>query len=302
MPQFNRTDPPEIILTGLDVEPPDASWGTASRVQREAYFRQLAVFMRDGLYRQLRKGIGADGRRMPPRRRKRSDGATGPVLSPHWSDSRFRTQLRHEGTGRMARLYWLEPWASIVTYHAEGKVKGAPVRNVVGLTEAEEAAAVKKARAWYAGQNWTGTGVSVSMIPGQRERVERAAAGFERIRPLLGLPDLPPAPIRVPAQPVLPPLPRVVLAPPLPKYLPAVELTQRVRVVYEAAGRAEVSDLALAQTLVKLEGVPTRKLREIALRLGIEPVPIERDRILDLLRETLEGRLAEARRLYRGAS
>jgi hypothetical protein len=298
MPQFTRLDPPDIVLTGADVEPTEEWWLFLSPRQRETYYLQLAVAMRDGLYRQLHKGIGANGQRLRGRKGPRHDRATGPVLVPHWSDSRFRTQLRWEATGRMARLYWLDPWASIVSYHARGLVRGAPVRNVIGLCAAELERAVKQARKWYAGQDWATPGAMVAMAPAARQAVTGAVAGFERTRVALGLPPLPSVPWLTRPIELRAPLPPARVAPPLPVGLDAAEVAQRVRVVYDAAGRAATTDAAIRQTMRRLERYRLGTLREVAVRLGIDPAPDDRDAVLELIRRTLVDRLREARRLY----
>lgn len=134
---------------GPDVEPLDPGFAAVPPAERKAYFRQLGLEMRDRKYAELRKGIDVNGAKMPRRKRPRRDGATGPVLSPHWSDSRFRTQLRWDGQTDRAVLWWLKPWAKVVSAHARGRVRGAPVRDVIGLTSASMATAVDRARKWY---------------------------------------------------------------------------------------------------------------------------------------------------------
>jgi hypothetical protein len=324
MPQFTRLDPPDVVLTGADVEPTEEGWLFEPANRKQAYYQQLAVLMRDGLYRQLFKGIGANGARMKRRKYPRADGGNGPVLSPHWSDSRFRTHMRWEATGQRARIYWLDPWASIVSYHARGLVRGAPVRNVIGLCEVEQEVAIRKARKWYAGQPWANQPgpltpvLPVAMGAAERELVTNAYAGFGRAREALGLapiremnyvvqlrvPIKPPSglPPFVPARPggALPERPPVIVAPPIPRGLSGMEVEQRFRLIYEAAGRAATTDPAIDQTIRRLGAYNLSTLHEVAFRVGINPIPNNKADIVELLRRTLDGRLREARRLRGG--
>jgi hypothetical protein len=94
---------------------------------------------------ELRKGIGADGAKLKPvRPSSRPDGAGGPPLDPHYGESRSVQNLKHS-VGRKAEtvtLWWTGrsrgiSFGAILGYHARGEVRGAPVRDVLDLTEAD---------------------------------------------------------------------------------------------------------------------------------------------------------------------
>ena len=162
LPDLSRA---QIRIGGPDFEPPGPEWRWTTPDQRRGYWREVAVLSRDEVYRQLHKGIGANGEKLPPRRRPRRDHANGPVLSPHWSDSRFRTELRWQGTPDGAVLWWRSPWGRIVGYHARGEVRGAPARNVIGITVQGQERVKKKAAEWWASQVRTGRmGTGVTML------------------------------------------------------------------------------------------------------------------------------------------
>jgi len=155
----------QITISGTDFEPPTPEWRWATPEQRRGYWRYVAVMARDEVYRQLHKGIGADGQKMAARKRPRRDHANGPVLSPHWSDSRFRTELRWQGTPDGAVLWWKSPWGRIVGYHAQGMVRGAPARNVVGITRQGQERIIAHAHKWWASQVRTGRmGAGATML------------------------------------------------------------------------------------------------------------------------------------------
>jgi hypothetical protein len=134
-------------LAGGDLAPPDLMLAPARL--RKAFWSQVAVLARDQKYRELKAGIGVDGQRLPPRKRRRHDRARGPVLVPHWNDSRFITMLRWEATTSGAVLWWRFPWGKIVAYHAQG-IRGV-VRNVVGLSAESVDRVRERAAKWWAG-------------------------------------------------------------------------------------------------------------------------------------------------------
>lgn len=82
-------------------------------------------------------------------------GWTGPGLMPQRELSRTRRYLRviayPQGNPDRVVGYWLNKWGPILGYHARGEVKGAPVRDVVGMSEADIAEAKARAvRRWAA--------------------------------------------------------------------------------------------------------------------------------------------------------
>ena len=124
-------------LAGL-VEPSARSWRSATAADRKALYEfagRLAVAEKRA---ELARAIGSDGRRMEARKRPRPDGANGPVLTPHDERSRTARLMAARAWAGGVTLFWHSgigkgqrtPWGTILGYHADGKVKGAPVRDV----------------------------------------------------------------------------------------------------------------------------------------------------------------------------
>ena len=292
-------------LEGADVEPLDGSFRTATERQRQAYYQQLAVYARDRKYAELHKGLDVDGRTMPPRKYPRADRAHGRVLSPHFSDSRFQTQLRWKGTATAAILWWTKRWAKVVSAHALGRVRGAPVRNVIGLTVESILKAVNQARKWWAaraGLPGKGPGPAVTLAPGDRELIERSTEGFERVRAALGLP---PRPVVVPPSPVppLPPMPFIDVAPKVGRGLDRLEVLQRLLALFDATARGQASRRAIERTMDQLRAEhSTATLRFFLERFGVLNPPEDRDELIRLLRRAFLDRLREALALMVGLS
>jgi hypothetical protein len=129
-----------IQIRGDDIEPKGEAWDNATPADRRAYYQRAGelalVIKRD----EIRRGIGYDGKPLEPvLPSSRPDGAKGKPLDPHYARSRtYRllamrvatngvTLFWHSGHGRKQKL----PWATILGYHADGVVIGAPMRDVV---------------------------------------------------------------------------------------------------------------------------------------------------------------------------
>jgi hypothetical protein len=78
---------------------------------------------------------------MDPRKHPRSDGANGPVMDPHGAASRAYKLLASSATAKGCKLFWRAGGAivskkgviympEVLGYHADGLVRGAPVRDV----------------------------------------------------------------------------------------------------------------------------------------------------------------------------
>ena len=113
----------------------------------------------EALIQQIQRSVGANGLPLPPRTWERPDKADGPILIPHYSGSRFITQMiwgQRDGTE--AVVTWRQPWAETVTRWAEGlrleTSEGLKtiVCDVVGLAPQFEAKVKEKAFKWWAGQ------------------------------------------------------------------------------------------------------------------------------------------------------
>lgn len=147
-------------LAGRDVEPLDPYWPHLPASEHLAYYRILGEKARHRKLRELDAGVGVNGRRLASvKPESRRDGGSGPPLSPHNAASRFQRYLRvHVAVDRCV-LYWGYGWRKVVRGHRIGW--GAlPIRDVVGLTKRDFAAAVAEARSEWAQRNGMG-GVAV---------------------------------------------------------------------------------------------------------------------------------------------
>jgi hypothetical protein len=102
--------------------------------------------------RELRRGKGVDGRPLKPvQPASRPDGAKGPPLSPHQAESRSQRWLRATigAKAGTVTLWWSHGWGRILGYHARGEVRGAPVRDVIGLTAADRRAFDAELARWW---------------------------------------------------------------------------------------------------------------------------------------------------------
>lgn len=130
-PAFNQP------LRGL-IEPDSPSWRSAGPPDRLAFYREAGPLAVKEKRRELALAIGSNGRRMKPRKHPRSDGADGPVLTPHDEDSRTSRLLAARAFQDGLTLFWhsgiskgtRKAWGVILGYHARGQVRGAPVRDV----------------------------------------------------------------------------------------------------------------------------------------------------------------------------
>lgn len=126
-------------LTGL-IEPTAKTWLDATPAQRAWYYGQLAKLAERKKRVELMQAIGRYGV-MDPRKRPRADGADGPVMDPHGGASRAFKLLASSGTAKGCKLYWRAGGAivsksgtiyftDVLSFHAQGLVRGAPIRDV----------------------------------------------------------------------------------------------------------------------------------------------------------------------------
>jgi hypothetical protein len=150
-----------------ELEPDDPDFARASPATRRKYFDAAGAMILDELAKQLGKGIGRNGRQMRVRIQPvLSDGADGPVMEPHYEASRVITLADYVATDRGVTLFWhagtghrshrrartkgksATPFGEILGYHAEGLVRGAPVRDV-RLCKARVANVVRKLKSLW---------------------------------------------------------------------------------------------------------------------------------------------------------
>lgn len=144
-------------LAGL-IEPTARSWSVASTAERKALYEQAGKLAVKAKRAELTRAIGRNGRRMKPRKHPRKDGANGPVLTPHDSASRTDRLMDSKATANGVTLFWhsgigrkqRKSWGTILGYHADGKVKGAPKRDVRLSTRAITGLKADLARWWTA--------------------------------------------------------------------------------------------------------------------------------------------------------
>ena len=154
-------------LIGL-VEPDSPEWASAPAALRRAYYEESGRLALQQLAKQLGKGIGANGRAMKARIRAiLPDGADGPVMEPHYDASRVITLADYKSTDKALTIFWhagsghtshriakkkgkkATPFGTILQYHADGLVRGVPVRDV-RLSKANIAVVKLRMKQWWA--------------------------------------------------------------------------------------------------------------------------------------------------------
>lgn len=276
----------QFRLSGRDFEPTDLAWHLATPEQRTGYWNQIALLARDRKYAELNSGTGVDGNQLPPRKKPRHDHANGRVLVPHYSDSRFRTELRWGATADGAILYWKSPWGKVVGYHARGEVRGAPVRNVIGLTARSQQQVYQQAQKWWAGQ-------VESRRFGAGTTMQGPSPG--RIGPVAGWTSSPPS--RKPDSPFAGSMPARqrpnVAAPAIPRNAQAYRIEQQLWPLWDAAGRRRTTPAAIDAAVAGLARATLATLDEVLVRFGVDSadLPATKPEALRMLRTILLDRL-----------
>lgn len=280
MPLVANTRRARFTISGRDFEPAGREWLMASPQDRKAYWKNLGVFARDAKRRELQKSLNVEGRRMPPRKRPRRDGARGPVLIPHHSESRFIRELRFEATTNGVVLWWTSHWAPAVRGHAE-RMGG--VRNVIGLTEESQDKVREQARQWWAGRVKEGRfgAAAVTRVGLRPTGTDGLTVWYQGAIPSRSRDSIFALPAAV--SPVRP----------LPAGAPASALANRVGEFLDAATRQQVGRADVDIFMGRFGRVPLVRLNEVLARLGVREVAATRDRALDLLRRNLLSRLRE---------
>jgi hypothetical protein len=167
-----NTEPLNIRLTGQEWEPAGPEWARASEADRRAYWRRLGEIALEVKRREIRRGIGIDGKKLKPvKPESRPDGAKGPPLIPHYAESRTINLLDVRTTASAATLYWKghgrTSWAKILGYHAyKHGARALPVRNTIGISPAGRKKIARDARDW-----WKRTHVTPKPKPEPRPKV-----------------------------------------------------------------------------------------------------------------------------------
>lgn len=154
-----------FLLPWEDVEPRgDAVWSIAgNRAQHR--FRQEAARLAAEVWDAARaKGLDRHGKRLArlsPRTVKYRRSSMGPAdpkappLTPAYDLSRTRSFLKRQVTAAGVWFWWKKdprakgPWGKIVWYHAMGMVRGAPVRDVMGFSQAELESIKRRLAMWW---------------------------------------------------------------------------------------------------------------------------------------------------------
>lgn len=116
--------------------------------------RSLEKVYTDGNRRDRLLALDRFGRRMPPRKKPRRDRANGPVMSPHRTSSGdikgyfVRVTRKRDGWTLVAGIRD----AAYYAFHAEGMVRGAPVRDVLGTTPRVHGLARREFHAFQQGE------------------------------------------------------------------------------------------------------------------------------------------------------
>ena len=130
-----------IQLRDRGLEPKDAAWKAAGADARKLFWQRVADYTLSVKRDEIRRGIGVDGDQfLPVKKASRPDGATGKPLDPHYAESRTYRLLASHVTASGATIFWRAhgrvSWTTILGYHADGMVIGAPVRDTIGLSKA----------------------------------------------------------------------------------------------------------------------------------------------------------------------
>jgi hypothetical protein len=130
---------------------PADEWAAAPDFLRRQILEFAAQRIKQEKIVQLANGIGADGKRLARVQPKsRRDRSTGPALSPHRAASRSQKWCRavigyKAGT---VVVTWSNGWLAILAYHAEGRVIGTYIRNILEF----HAAATRRIESAITGQ------------------------------------------------------------------------------------------------------------------------------------------------------
>jgi hypothetical protein len=174
-----------IELNGPEFEPGGVAWEDATEAERRAYWYRLSEIAYFIKRQEISRGIGADGRKLAKvKPSSRPDGSDGPPLDPHYGESRTARLLAYSSTASGATLFWRasgrKSWALILSYHAriEGEeVRGAPLRDTLGISPRGRARVVAQARDWWAARH----GIPPARIP--RAPLRRPPVPTVRPRP-----------------------------------------------------------------------------------------------------------------------
>jgi hypothetical protein len=179
-----------FTLSGPDMEPRGRLWDQATLAERHRWWAILAEETKAVKDRSLSKGLDRAGKRIirakPESRepyRRAGLGYTGPGLMPQRELSRTRRYLRviayPQGAPDRVVGYWLNKWGPILGYHARGEVKGAPIRDVVGLSDKDIETAIARARRRWAGEVAPAT-LPMPIAPIPQTAAPAARQGFFR--------------------------------------------------------------------------------------------------------------------------
>jgi hypothetical protein len=152
-------------LDWADVEPrDDPAWLWAGSALVGRFRREAAIIAASEWDKSRRRGLDRFGRPLAPiseytynnRRSAMGDAdPDAPPLTPAYDLSRTRSFLRKRNTDRGVYFWWIRDprvrrsWGVILGYHAAGQVRGAPIRDVIGFSDAEKAAIRAHMRRWW---------------------------------------------------------------------------------------------------------------------------------------------------------
>lgn len=191
-----------IQIRGAEWEPKHPSWRKASAEERGRTWRKIGEFAQAAFRRQLLRGEGADGGKLAAvKPNSRPDGAGGPPLVPHYTASRTYALLYIHSTDHGCTLFWRSggkpPWSEILGYHADGLVRGAPTRDVIGLSPRAARETKSQTETYWRTFRGRGSGPQAPPSPGPGPRP--GPKPKPRPKPPIG-----PRPIPQPVQPRTP--------------------------------------------------------------------------------------------------
>lgn len=136
---------PTWTLIGDEYEPVDPEFRTSSSADQRVFWSAFARAVYKRKQEELSRGLDWYGRKLKPIKRSTVEQraalygpmAKGPPLMPQYETSRTRRLLSVRVVmGNRAVGYYPKRWGKILGYHARGEVRGAPKRDIFGLSRA----------------------------------------------------------------------------------------------------------------------------------------------------------------------
>ncbi len=166
-------------IAGLPVEPVgDPAWWAASPAQRRRFWRFVADRAEQIYAAERERGIDRHGKRLAalaPYTIEHRHSAMGPAdpdappLIPAHALSRTVSLLVSQATPNGAWFRWRrwhrQSWGQILTWHAQGLVRRAPARDVMGISPQGMSRLASEANAWWQARRPASPPLKVTIPP-----------------------------------------------------------------------------------------------------------------------------------------